>query len=472
MGQCAICRRQDVPYSIEHVIPEALGGYYVRNDLVCVDCNSQLGRRVDDALVNHWLTQLYRFVYGVHGKAKSGPNPFAGSFTLQSDPGKKMQIRIGKDGRLIPYFVPEVKRMDLDGNRVQVNISVDAADEAQIDTIVTKIAERMGVSAEEVLSSAERTRVSSDGGLRRHRTVNMRDFKIGLLKIAYEFAADRVPGYLESDDAIHTAEVLREARFDDVERYVNIGDGLDQRVLARFSDFLGFTEFKHYLVLCTTDSGLLCFVHLHNLFSVGVTLSTGSFGDLLEFGVNDIRQRSFEVWRLEDIPVTTTYRPMLHFATEQEMAAFREAERAPDFDYEASDGSWKLFERDGTHLGLNFDDLVGRLRPTRSVMDAGRLVDECWLPEGIYLRPRGSIDQVHMVDFRAEHSWDKLSGWRGRAVTRPRCRIRPAPAPPRETARSTRVAAPTPSLPQTMSKQVQRATVDPHRTPRPRRSAT
>ena len=323
MRGCAICRSQDVQYSAEHVIPEALGGYYLLNDLVCVECNSKLGERVDNALVNHWLSDFYRYDYGLRGKAKKAPNPFAGDFTLQSDPTTKMQIRTTRDGRLVPYVLPAVEYTNLDDERVQVNITVDATDEAELDKIVPKIAKRMGISTDGILSNAQRTRVSDDGGLMGRRTINIRDFKIGLLKIAYEFAVDRVLGYFESDDAKHTAEILKEARFEDVEQYVNIGDGFDQRVLAPFSDFLGFEDLKHYLVLCGTDNSLLCFVHLHKLFSVGVTLSDRSFGEFVQFGVNDVGQHTFKVWTPEDLSVTTRYRPQLHFETAQDAAAFQ-----------------------------------------------------------------------------------------------------------------------------------------------------
>ena len=238
MRQCAICRAHGVQYSVEHVIPEALGGFYVLSDLVCVDCNSKLGDQVDDALVNHWLTKLYRHIHGLRGKAKKAPNPFAGHFTLKSDSSKRMQIRMNRDGSLLPYVLPEVTHTDLNHKRVQVNISVDASDEAELDTIVSKIAKRMGISADDVLSNAQPTRVSDDGALMGRQTVDLRDFKIGLLKIAYEFAVDRVPGYFESDDAKHTAEILKEARLDDVEQYVNIGDGFDHRAWLHLAIFL------------------------------------------------------------------------------------------------------------------------------------------------------------------------------------------------------------------------------------------
>ena len=408
MRKCAICRSEGVQFSVEHVIPEALGGYYVLRDLVCVDCNSKLGDRVDAALVNHWLSKLYRFVHGLRGKAKRVPNPFAGQFTLQTDSTKRMQIKMSRDGRLVPYVLPEVTHTDLDDERVRVDVSVDATDEAKLDTIVSKIAQRMGISADQVLANAERVRVSDDGGLKGSQTVDLRDFKLGLLKIAYEFAVDRVPGYFESDDAKHAAELLKEARFDDVEQYVNIGDGFDHGVLASFGDFLAFGDQKHYLILCGTSNSLLCFVHLHNLFTVGVTLSSRSFGDFLQFGVNDIGLRTFTVWTLEDLPISTRYRPQLHFETAQDAVAFQQAESSDDFDYESEAGSWRLFHRDGTYLGLRVDDLIARLAPVQSGMDHGQLIDDYWLPDGIYLRLQGSTRQVQVCAFRAEHTWDKL----------------------------------------------------------------
>ena len=407
MTQCAICRRRDVPYSIEHVIPEALGGCYTSSHLICVDCNSQLGHRVDDPLVNHWLAKLFRFCHGLRGKANAPPNPFAGEFNLQTDPDRKMRIRIGSDGGLVPYAIPVVKRTNLDPDRVQVEISIDASDEAQLEGIVSKIAKRAGLSAEEILD-AERTRVSNDNGLVGQRVIDTRNFKIGLLKIAYAFACERVLGYVQSSDAGRVAEVLREARLEEVERYANIGDGFDHAILAPFADFLDFEGLKHYLVLCATGDRLLCFVHLHQLFTVGVTLSTESFGEFLEFGVNDAEARTFKVWPLRDLPVVTRLRPGLYFQTPKQAKAFRKAEHSRDFDYESRNGSWKLFGPDGTDLSIDIDGLLAQLEPVRSGTDGDMLVNEYELPVGVYhLRPLAS-DPLPLVAIRAEHSWEKI----------------------------------------------------------------
>ena len=408
MGTCAICHRTDVRYAVEHVIPEALGGCYRRKEMVCVDCNSELGHRVDDALVNHGLSKMFRFVHGLRGKAKKAPNPFAGEYRLRSDPTRKMRIEVGSGGRLIPYFIPDVRRDELGDGRVGVNVSVDSTDERKLEPMVRKIADRLGGSAEEALAGAERTVVKSDSGLVGQMTLDTRNYKIGLLKIAYEFAVDRIPGYIGSSDALQIARILREARFEEVERYVNIGDGLDRRIMSPFSDFLAYDGVKHYLVLCSSNTSVLCFVHLDGLFSVGVTLSSEGFGDLFEIGVNDVGKRSFRIWRVEEMRVSsTTYTPLLHFGTEAEAEAFREAERAEDFDYESDEGSWMLYTHDGRYIG-KVEEVVERLAPIRSEIVSGGLAKEFWLGEGVYLRQGRGSEGVQVLAIRAENTWLKL----------------------------------------------------------------
>ena len=229
-------------------------------------CNSILGHSVDDALVNHGLSKMFRFVHRLRGKAKRPPNPFVGKHSLGSAADQKVQIEIGPEGRLMPHLITQVRRDELDDGRVAVNISVDATDERKLEPMIRKIAKRLGGSAEEALASAERKVLQSDNEVHVKLSLDARDYKIGLLKIAYEFAIDRIPSYRGSGDALEIARILREARFDEVERYVNIGDGFDRRIMLPFSDFLGYEGVKHYMVLCATGSRVLCFVQLHTCF--------------------------------------------------------------------------------------------------------------------------------------------------------------------------------------------------------------
>lgn len=408
MRKCAICHRADVRYTNEHVIPEALGGRYVRQQMVCVDCNSELGRRVDDALVNHHLSKMFRFVHGLAGKAKKPPNPFPGEHSLRDDPSRRVRIDVDAGGRLVPYFITQVRREALGGGRVGVSISVDSTDGEKLEPMVRRIANRLGGSGEEALAGAEKTVVQSDSEIHGRLAIDTRDFKIGLLKIAYEFGVDRVPGYMACRDAEEIARILRGGLFDEVERYANIGDGLDRRIMSPFSNFLGFDGVKHYLVLVGTDAALLCFVHLHDLFTVGVTLSTEPFGEHFQIGVNDVEKGTFRVWGLEDIRSSTRYRPLLHFETEAEAAQFRKAERAADFDYESSGGMWKLFTHDGRDTGKNIQHVVDSAVPTRSEILSGGLTEEFWLGEEVYLRRSRSGECARLLAVRAEHTWQKL----------------------------------------------------------------
>lgn len=76
---CIVCRKDKEDMSDEHVIPDSLGGFYHIYS-VCKPCNSELGEKVDSPLVNHKLTELYRFAQEIEGKTGKVPNPFSGIF--------------------------------------------------------------------------------------------------------------------------------------------------------------------------------------------------------------------------------------------------------------------------------------------------------------------------------------------------------------------------------------------------------
>ena len=119
---------------------------------------------------------------------------------------------------------------------------------------------------------------------------------------------------------------------------------------------------------------------------MGVTLSTARFEEQFEIGVNDVEKVSFRVWGPEDIQASTRYRPLLHFETAAAAAEFRKAEPSGDFDYESSDGMWKLFTHDGRDTGKNTQHVVEALVPTRFEKVSGGLTEEFRFSEEVYLR--------------------------------------------------------------------------------------
>lgn len=72
-GPCIFCRRENVPFSEEHLPPESIVGKrgYVLIDWVCAECNEQFSIE-DKYFGTHYHGSLGRVVYGVVGKKNRG----------------------------------------------------------------------------------------------------------------------------------------------------------------------------------------------------------------------------------------------------------------------------------------------------------------------------------------------------------------------------------------------------------------
>ncbi|MGB4073927.1 HNH endonuclease [Pseudomonas sp.] len=293
--KCIICRNEKSQncFNDEHVIPDSLGGYYHIYS-VCIDCNSKLGEKVDSPLVNHKLSELYRFGQEIAGKSGKIPNPFAGTFVGKDSPTKKARLEVGSDGTLELYQAPEIQWGEKDG-KILLSISVDPKDEGKIDQIVAKTLARKKIPAEAIVRG-EKTLELDQSAYTSRWSIDINKFKIGLLKIAYEFAVDSLPSYFEDDAAIRASEILRDANYDDVLDYVKIGNGLQDKIWDPFNQFLDLDSRTHYLVLASSDTmGLVCLIKLHDLFAVGVVLSTKPYleeGEMI-VGINSLDARSF-----------------------------------------------------------------------------------------------------------------------------------------------------------------------------------
>ena len=139
-----------------------------------------------------------------------------------------------------------------------------------------------------------------------------------------------------------------------------------------------------------------------------MTLSTDSFGDHFEIGVNDVERGRFEIWRPEDIQVSKTYRPLLHFDSVEDAMAFRVAEGSGEFDYDSNQDGWKLFTRDGRYTGSDVPRIVESNAPTRAWDVAGGYIEGFWLGDDVFLRPIGFGKDVQVLAIRAEHMLRKL----------------------------------------------------------------
>ena len=292
---CIICRNEKAQkcFNDEHVIPDSLGGYYhIR--AVCVDCNSLLGREVDSPLVNHKLSELYRFGQEIEGKSGKIPNPFAGTFSQKDSPEKKARLDVGSDGSLELYRPPELKWGE-EGSKLILSISIDPKDEKKLDDIVAKALARRQISPETV-ARGEKTLTLEKAAYTCSWKIDVQNFKLGLLKIAYEFAVDTLPDYFHDDTAVTISQILRDGRYEDALEYVKIGNGLQGKIWDPFNQFLDLDSRTHYLALASTDDmGLVCLIKLHDLFAIGVILSPKRYLDEgeMHIGINSLDKRSF-----------------------------------------------------------------------------------------------------------------------------------------------------------------------------------
>lgn len=337
--KCIICRKDKDPadFNDEHVIPDSLGGYY-HIYTVCTACNSRMGKTVDDPLVNHKLSELYRFSQEIAGKTGKIPNPFSGTFTQKDTPNRKARLDIGSDGKLVPYHTPEII-WGSDNENLTLTIAVDTKDESKIDQIVAKALARKKIPSEAVIRG-DRTVQIDTTPLTTRWNMDISRFKIGLLKIAYEFAVDTLPAYFEDEDAIRISEILRDAKYDDALKYVRVGNGLQHQIWDMFNQFLDFNSRSHYLALVDSDSmGLMCLIKLHDLFAVGVILSPKSYlkeGEM-HIGINSLSDKSFSKLTGEEMvnkclgPLYTT--PCYHLGHEPTNEVKAEIE-SPDFRYQ------------------------------------------------------------------------------------------------------------------------------------------
>ena len=142
-GHCIICHRDEVELSDEHVIPDAIGGYYhIYN--VCKNCNSNLGNCVDSYLLKHWLIIGARHNKRLAGKTNKIPNPLIGDGHLED--GTKVRMEEDKSGKLAVRILPKSPEISPDGKTF--SITVDAKDEKLIESMKRKAMKKLGISLE------------------------------------------------------------------------------------------------------------------------------------------------------------------------------------------------------------------------------------------------------------------------------------------------------------------------------------
>lgn len=294
--KCIICRltKKALERSDEHVIPDSLNGYYHIYS-VCRNCNSNMGASVDGVLLNHKLAQLYRFSEGISGKSGKVPNPFSEIKSIKGNPKASVKTEISNDGKIVYKYIPKVETEENeDGTIKSFNILVDSRDKKMIEGIRQKIIKRNKLENAQFTTKENVENVIENPELTGQWEVDTLKFKLGLLKIAYEFAVDSIDGYFNDPLAIKISEIIRDSNYERIHE-LKIGSGLDEDIFKSVENIFDINKKRHILMLMSIDQGLICFIKIDTVFHIGIQLSERKYMsfDNSIIGINDLEIKNF-----------------------------------------------------------------------------------------------------------------------------------------------------------------------------------
>lgn len=317
---CLICREEHSDMSDEHIIPKALGGH-IHCYRVCKTCNNRLGELVDNHLIDHWLSVAYRHRHRLKGNSRSIPNPLTGEGQL--DDGTRVKILEDEDGKIAVKLIPGKPIVSDDGK--SFSFTVDASEEKNIEKIKSKIISRLGISTDKFRIEENREHHELVQPLVKSQIqLDLLSYKIGLLKIAYEFACEHIPDYFESESAKEISKILKMGDIAKVKELNLVSDAVLPQSKKFLEEFIDYTRpDRHVLMLFNGEGGLLCFIQIGDIFNTVVRLSDTPFkisGEMV-VAINDLKEPAPRYTTLEDLTLT---------AIEDSRLAYMFAEEIPD----------------------------------------------------------------------------------------------------------------------------------------------
>lgn len=280
VSNCIFCNKPltSENESVEHVIPEALGNTSLKIRAVCINCNSQLGAKVDSELSNNFYIELARHVYRIKGKSGKAPNPF-NQGVLLNDNNQKVRIKFDNDGKTYPQLITNKTVKNHDG-KDEFRFVFDKSEEANIPNIVNTFLKRKGkpplsTEAIENLYNEKSQRIETKHTYR----FDINGYKKAILKIVYEGAY-----YLLGDSILLTDEMkkINKAIWDFSDDWANSKKNLIKGTITFYSDDsclkqafeLISKSSDHIIALFPSDGGLCIVVKIFDIYWGVVPIAT------------------------------------------------------------------------------------------------------------------------------------------------------------------------------------------------------
>lgn len=176
-------------FTIEHIVPYALGNRHLKIADVCKQCNSGLGTYVDNYVIDSLPVQLLRRKYHLVGQSGRIPNPFA-----------KGKDKDGHTVYLDDSFKPRIQEyLEKDKN----GIKFVAPQKDQLKRMIQKTLSRKGYSSDiidAVLLEADKvTPKCFQEEIEYTIEIDFNRYMLEALKIGYEFAVYLLGNKYERD---------------------------------------------------------------------------------------------------------------------------------------------------------------------------------------------------------------------------------------------------------------------------------
>lgn len=406
-GHCIICHKDGVELSDEHVIPDAIGGY-IHCYKVCKECNSHLGENVDSHLLRHYLIIGSRHIHKLKGKKGAIPNPLTGDGVLNT--GEKVRVE-DIDGVATPRILPQSPEISDDNKSGK--ITVDIKDEKLIPAMQQKMLKKMGVKPGEVTMVSHReVHQIEHPVVQMQAMVDLKNYKIGLLKIAYECCVELFPEYENDPLGQKYAEILHNVAFEvdgalnRLDEVMFEGNGFQDPLEQVLSQFIDYTNQKRHLIILFNHSGhLCCLVKVFNIFSQYIQMSDSPYlgeGDMRLY-INDFSKHGYELLTLEELVAnqieerTTGYK-----FDETGMALMASIPGGIAVGFHANiDGQNLVYNHDGVAIMTEemLKCMITEDRITDSSLSGGEFTTKYSIPDGYYFRvsPTESLVQLKEI---------------------------------------------------------------------------
>ena len=135
-------------------------------------------------------------------------------------------------------------------------------------------------------------------------SIDIKNYLLALLKIAYEFTATCCPTYEKDPQAELYAEILAHADKTRIDEISVVSNHFMDREFSILAPYVGNNEYRHILLLTEIENKLVCVVKLFDTYGVYIRMSDSSYGKGDTNGIiaiNDFKQQKCDIYTIEEV---------------------------------------------------------------------------------------------------------------------------------------------------------------------------